>query len=373
MRIAVNTRFLLPHGLEGIGWYTHEVLRSLVEQHPDDQFLFLFDRPFDEKYVFGENVETRVIFPPARHPMLWWAWFEIGLPRAFKKWKPDVFLSPDGYASLSSKVPTVMVMHDLAYRHYPAQVPGLVYRYYDYYTPRFLQRTEEVVAVSEATREDILKQFPDLTTPVSVAPNGVRAVFRATTRAEQESVREKYTDGDPYFFYVGAIHPRKNVARLIRAFDQFKRQTGSKTRLVLAGRLAWQTGAVEEALSKTAFREHIHLLGYLDQEELMQCLAAARALAYVSLFEGFGVPLLEAMWTETPILTSMSSSMPEVAGEAGLLVDPQSEESIVGGLVKLDQEPDLRKKLVEKGRQQRQKYSWERSAEQIYEALGRVK
>ena len=373
MRIAVNTRFVLPHGLEGIGWYTHEVLRCMVEQHPDDQFLFLFDRPFDSKYVFGDQVEAKIVYPPARHPFLWWAWFEVGLPRVFKKWQPDVFLSPDGYLSLRSSVPTVMVMHDLAYRHYPSQVPGLVYRYYDYYTPRFLQRADEVIAVSEATRADIKKQFQDLRTPNSVAPNGVRAIFRAISESEKAVVRRKYAAGDPYFFYVGAIHPRKNVARLIRAFDQFKRETGSKTRLLLAGRLAWQTGAVEEALSQTSFREHIHLLGYLDQEELMSCLGAARALAYVSLFEGFGVPLLEAMWTETPILTSQTSSMPEVAGPAGLLVDPQSEVSIVEGLKKMDQEPDLRKRLVEKGLQQRQKYAWDQSAQMIYEALLRVK
>ncbi|MEO1713360.1 MAG: glycosyltransferase family 1 protein [Bacteroidota bacterium] len=373
MRIAVNTRFLLSRGLEGIGWYTHEVLRCMVEQHPEDEFLFLFDRPFDPKYVFGDNVETQVVFPPARHPFLWWVWFEVSLPNVLRKWKPDVFFSPDGYLSIRSVVPTVMVMHDLAYRHFPAQVPNLVYRYYEYYTPRFLQRAEEVLAVSEATRRDIKNQFGDLNTPISVAPNGVRSVFRTISEPEKEEVRQRYAAGDPYFFYVGAIHPRKNVARLIRAFDQFKRETGSKTRLLLAGRLAWQTGAVEEALRQTSYREHIHLVGYLDQEELRCCLAAARALTYVSLFEGFGVPLLEAMWTETPILTSQTSSMPEVAGDAGLLVDPTSEHSIAEGLRRLDQEPDLRENLVEKGLLQRTKYAWNSTSERVYDALLRVK
>lgn len=372
MRIAVNTRFLLPHGLEGIGWYTHEVLHRMVQQHPEDQFLFLFDRPFSDRYIFGQNVEPKVLFPPARHPFLWWAWFEGRLPRVLRHWKADVFFSPDGYLSLGSSVPTALVLHDLAYRHYPEQVPNLVRRYYEYYTPRFLHHAAEILAVSEATRSDIAYQFPAISTPVSVAYNGVRRFFAPLSEEDKRRVREKYAGGHPYFFYLGAIHPRKNVARLIRAYDQFKEQTGSSTRLLLAGRLAWQTGAVQEALESSRFRDQISLLGYLAEEELQPLLGAARALTYVSLFEGFGVPLLEAMWTETPILTAKISSMPEVVGAAAVLVDPHSVEDMVMGLRKLDENPDLRKRLVEKGKNQREKFSWQDTTEAIYAALKRI-
>ena len=123
MKIAINTRFLIKDRLEGIGWFTYEVVKRLVEQHPEDEFIFFFDRPYPEEYIFGKNVKAEVLFPPARHPFLWYWWFEWSLSKALQKYKPDVIFSPDNYLSLKSDVKTVMVMHDIAHVHYPDEVP----------------------------------------------------------------------------------------------------------------------------------------------------------------------------------------------------------------------------------------------------------
>jgi glycosyltransferase involved in cell wall biosynthesis len=341
MKIAVNTRFLLPDKLEGIGWFTYEVVKRLVEQHPEDEFLFLFDRPYDSRFIFGDNVHPLVVPPPARHPVLWWLWFELSVPRVLKKHQADVFFSPDNYCSLRATTPTVMVTHDIAHVHYPGQISPWVRRYYDRYVPRYLDRAEQIVAVSDYTRTDIMRQYGVSDDKIQVACNGVRSIFQPLSEEKKVEVRAQYAEGQPYFFYLGAVHPRKNVARLIRAFDRFKEATGAPHQLLIAGRLAWQTGAVKEALESATSRSSIRLLGYLDQEELPSVLGAATALTYVSLFEGFGVPILEALHSEVPVITSNVSSMPEVAGDAALLVDPTSIDQITAAMSRLYQQPEI--------------------------------
>lgn len=372
MRIAINTRFLLPGKLEGIGWFTQEVSRRLVSRHPEHEFIFLFDRPYDQAFLYADNIQPEVLFPPARHPLLWWLWFEWAVPAALRRTGADVFLSPDGYASLRSEVPTAMVLHDLAYLHYPEQVPTLVRSYYNYFVPRYLQRAEQVLTVSAYTRNDAVAQYGIDPAKISITCNGCREVFTPLTPEQQTAVRAKYSRGLPYLFYVGAVHPRKNVARLIRAYGQFREQHAEPVLLIIGGRLAWQTGEVEEALRQSAFRSDILLPGYLSDAELPQLLGAAEALVYPSLFEGFGVPLLEAMHAEVPVLTSQVSSMPEVAGEAAILVDPHSEASIAAGMLQLLNDPALRAQLVEAGRQQRQQFSWDRATDAVWEGLLRA-
>lgn len=369
MRIAINTRFLLSNNLEGIGWFTWEVAKELVTNHPEHHFIFLFDRPFDPAFIPADNVKGIVVQPPARHAVLWWWWFEVAIPRVLKRHKIDVFLSPDSYCSLSSRVPTVMVCHDIAFCHYPMQVPLHGRVFYRHYVPKYLQRAERIISVSEFTKQDIIRQYQTPAQKIAVACNGVRSVFRVLNEAEKEGIKLQFSQGRDYFFYLGSVHPRKNVARLIQAFDQFKKATPSPIQLLIGGRMAWQTEAIEQALSKAKHREDIHLLGYLDDAQLAKVLGAALALTYPSLFEGFGVPLLEAMHAEVPILTSSSSSLPEVAGEAAIIVDPMDVDAISDGLQQIYASPATRKDLIEKGRLQRQNFSWKKAGSIVWDNI----
>lgn len=372
MKIAINTRFLLKNKLEGIGWFSYEVIKRMVEQHPEDEFLFIFDRPFDESFIFSDNIRPIVIPPPARHPILWYLWFEWAVPMVLKRYRADVFFSPDGYLSLSSKVPTVMVTHDIAHKHFPELVPGLVGRYYDYYVPKYLEKAERVITVSEFGKNDIHQAYGIPLEKMSVACNGSRAIFQPLTQASRIVVKEQFSQGKDYFFYVGAIHPRKNVHRLIEAFDQFKSHTGSDLKLLLAGRFAWKTGAVKDAYDQALHKEDIQFLGYISEEELTQLMGAAFALTYVSNFEGFGIPLLEAMHCDVPVITANVSSMPEVVGEAGLTVNPSDIMAICQAMKTLFQDDNLRQSLVAKAQEQRNKFTWERAAITCYDAISDV-
>ena len=372
MRIGVNTRFLIKGKLEGLGWHNYELCRALVAAHPEHEFVFFFDRPFDPVFLFGENVQGVVVSPPARHPVLWWIWFEWSLPYYLGKYKVDVLLSPDSYCSLRSKVPTLMVCHDIAHVHYPSQVPKWPLRFYNKYVPKYLQRADHVVTVSHFVKEDIIAQYDIPAEKISVATNALRGSFQAISEKVQRATKEQYAGGEDYFFYLGAIHPRKNIDRLIEAFDQFKISSKAKTKLLIGGRFAWQTGAIKSAYDQAVHRADITFLGYLSEEELRKVMASALALTYVSLFEGFGFPILEAMYCEVPVITSNKSSMPEVAGDAALLVDPECIEEIAQAMQNLYLLPQLRQELVEKGRLQRQRFSWQRTAEIVKEKLEEV-
>jgi len=309
MRIAVNTRFLLEDKLEGIGWYTHEIVRRMVRDHPDDEFFFLFDRPFNEKFLFGENVKPIVLFPPARHPVLWYVWFEYAVNRALKRINADVFFSPDGYLSLHNKTRTVMVMHDISYMHFPDQVSKLVYNYYNYFVPRYLERADKILTVSKFSRQDILTHFTIEPGKISVTYNGCREEFRPMNSADILSFRNKNSGGEPFFLFVGAIHPRKNVEGLIRAFDIYKNRSGSQIRLLIYGRMAWKTKAVEDIRNTSPFSDHIRIVENVSQKDLTKAYGAAFAFILPSPFEGFGIPILEAFHSNTPVITSNISPM----------------------------------------------------------------
>ncbi len=380
MKIAINTRFLLKNKLEGFGWFTYETMRRMVAAHPEDEFIFFFDRPYDESYMFGKNVTPVVLFPPARHPFLFVWWYEWSVAWALKKHKPDIFLSTDNFCSLQTDVPTYLILHDVGWAHPESRstLPWLVYQYYQFFAPRFLKKARTIICVSEFVKQDALHYYPFLNPEkIVVCHNGCRTDFKPIDEAEKTAVKVAYTDdtsrdnreGVPFFTFVGAVHPRKNVHRLIAAFSEIKERTGLRHKLVIVGRFAWQTGDVRMAFDNSRFQKDIIFTGYVADEEVPRIVGAATAVAYVSLAEGFGIPILEAMHCDVPVITSTTTSMPEVVGDAAILVNPLSVSEIAEALEKVAIDADLRQNLIEKGRMQREKFSWDKTASTLYDIL----
>ncbi len=372
MRIAVNARFLMAP-LEGMGWYTHELTRRMAAAHPEDEFILLFDRPYDRQFRYGPNVKMVMAPPPARHILLWHAWYEVALPLAFRYYKPDVFFSPDSHLSLRAKVPTLMAVHDLVPLQFPESIQAWSRPYYQKYLPKFMRRADHLVTVSEFTKKSIVETGCAPPERISVVYNGCRDSFHPLTETEQAAVRAQYAQGQPYFFYTGSIHPRKNLPRLMRAFDRFKADTGAPAKLLIAGRLAWQTEATEAAYAQSPYKSDIHLLGYVPESELPRLMAAARALTYVSLNEGFGLPVLEAFHCGVPALTSNTTALPEVAGKAALLVDPESEDAIYENLKKIYADEALRAELLRHAPEQKARFNWDQAAITVYDLLKKLR
>lgn len=368
MKIAVNARFLIENKLEGIGWYSHEVLRRLVQLGSNHEFLFLFDRKYSEKFIFGKNVIGQILYPSARHPLLWYYWFEHALPNVLKSWNADVFFSPDGYCSLNADVKQMMVMHDLAYLHYPEQIPWMARNYYRHFVPKYLRKADHVFAVSQATKNDIVDNLHIDPNKISIAYNGARQLFQPILELDKQKVKDDYTDGKNYFLFVGAIHPRKNVRNLILAFDLFKTKKRSEYKLLIVGRKAWQTQAIDQAYHHAQHREDIIFCDYLDTKDLARVTASAMCAVCPSFLEGFGVPALEALCCDIPLIVSDRFSLPEVAGPGAIKVNPDSIDSMADAMLEISTDPHLISR-IDAGRLHRLNFNWDHTATHIMEQI----
>ncbi len=369
MRIAVNTRLLLKGKLEGIGWYTHQMLERMVKSHPEHEFIFFFDRPYDPSFVFGPNVTPVVVPPQARHPILFYLWFEWSIPLMLRKYKADVFLSTDGLASLRTKVPTCLVMHDLAFEHYPGHIVYSHRKYLQHYSPLFAQKAKQIITVSSFSRQDISQRYHIPEEKIAITYNGAHDAYHPLTHEEREAVKEQYTGGAEYFVFAGALHPRKNVINLLKAFIAFKKRQRSGMKLVIVGRMAWKFEELVQMRATMPFKEDVKWVGYMDVGELSRIVGAAYAMVYVSMFEGFGIPILEALKCNVPAIASNTSSMPEVAGDAALLADPSSVEDIAGKMSLIYKDEVLRNKLVAAAPAQAAKFDWDESARKLWDCL----
>lgn len=369
MRIAVNTRLLLHDKLDGIGWFSVETLKRITQNHPEHEFFFFFDRKPSPEFIFSKNVKPIVLHPQARHPILWFLFFEFSTTYALRKYKIDLFLSPDGWISLSSNTPTLTVIHDLNFEHYPNFLAKSHQWYMKFFFHRFAQHATRIATVSEFSKQDIVETYNVQSSKVDVVYNGSHANYHPYSNDVQMTIRNKYTNGNPYFIFIGTIIMRKNLANLFRAFDKFKAQDSQSIKLVIVGSKKWWKGEIEDSYNAMKHKDDIVFLGRVKPDELGMLLSSALALTYVSFFEGFGIPILESFYAETPVITSKTTSMPEVAGDAALLVDPFSIEEIVDAMKQVATNPELRKQLIEKGKIRRNDFSWDISANNLWNSI----
>lgn len=370
MRIAVNTRFLLKEYLEGYGRFIYEIFLRITKNYPEHEFIFIFDRPYEERFIFSENIKPVVTGPPARHPLLWKLWYDVKIPAVLKKYKADVFVSCDGFCSLNTKTPQCLVLHDLAFLHYPSFIRKSHYLYYKRYTPKFLKTAASVATVSEFSKNDILSHYKNIaSSKIDVVYNGVSNGFHPASEEAKKRIKEKFTDGKEFFLYTGSIHPRKNPESLLKAFSVFKKRQQSGMKLLLNGRLAWKSDPFMEKLKTYKYRSDVVMTGYLENPELRDVIGSAYAMVYPSLFEGFGIPVIEAMQCEVPVITSSNSSMQEIAGEAALYCDPSDFNDIAEKMMLIYKDEGLRKKQIILGKERAGQFTWEKSADALWQCI----
>jgi glycosyltransferase involved in cell wall biosynthesis len=369
LKIAVNTRLLLKDKLEGIGWFTFENMKRITRQHPEHQFYFIFDRPYDDSFIFSGNITPVVAPPQARHPLLYYLWFEQSIPRVLKKIAPDLFFSPDGYLSLSTPVKSMNVFHDLNFEHYPDDLPMAEHWFYRHYFPKYARKACRIATVSEFSKKDIINQYKVPADKIDVVYNGANESYNPLKKDEIMRTRYDFTGGRPYFIFVGALHPRKNLVNLFNAYDLFRKETGLDIPLMIVGHKKWWTPNIRNAYEGMHFKDDVLFSGRLTPTQLHKVIGSALALTYVSYFEGFGIPILEAFYCGTAVITSNITSMPEVAGDAALLVDPFSVRSIADGLGKIATDDAFRNKLIDKSQSRRKVFNWQRSADLLWTSM----
>jgi glycosyltransferase involved in cell wall biosynthesis len=372
MKIAVNTRLLMPGKLDGIGWFTYETMRRIVKDHPEHTFYFIFDRSYSDEVIFGDNIVPVVLPPPTRHPLLWYIWFELRIPRLLRKIGADMFLSTDGFISLRSDVPSCNVIHDINFEHRPRDLPWLSRIYYRYFYPRYAHAATRLATVSEYSRRDIINTYEVDEDKIDLVYNGASKNFFPVTSERAQEVRDRYTGGAPYFIFVGSIHPRKNIRNLLRAFELFREEYRSPFKLVIVGKKFFLTKAMEDQLDQMKYKQDVIFAGRVDSEDMNDIMASAWALTFVPFFEGFGIPLVEAMNCDIPILASKVTSLPEIAGDAAIYAEPESPGSIRDGMIRIVREEGLREQLIEKGKARRKRYSWDHTARELWKTIEKV-
>ncbi|NBC84468.1 MAG: glycosyltransferase [Bacteroidetes bacterium] len=372
MRIAVNTRLLLENKLEGIGWFTYETLKRITQQHPEHEFIFIFDRKPSREFIFAPNVTPVVAHPQARHPLLWYLFFEWGIPAVLKKHKADIFLSTDGWVSLRAGIKTFNVIHDLNFEEYPEFIPWHIRKYYHHFFPRYARKSARIATVSEYTRQDLVKRYGYNYDNIDVVYNGAHGLYHPLKPAEVNRVREKLSAGCPYFVFVGLIHPRKNLKNILLAFEEFKKATTNNFKFVVVGEKKWWAEDLDRAYQSMEYKDDVVFLGRLHIKELQHVLASAFSLVYTSYFEGFGIPILEAMTCGVPVITSELTSMPEVGGNAAMYANPFSISSISQKMLELYNNNTVRKQMIADGFIQSKQFSWDRTAELLWESIEKM-
>lgn len=373
MRVGVNSRLLLKDKLEGIGYFTLKNLERLTRNHPDCEFVLFFDRPYDRDFVFAKNVKPIVIPLPTRHPMLWHIYFEILLPIYIRLYKIDVLFSPEGYVPTRVKSPMLCTIHDINFEHDKTYIGNRVYqRYMEYFTPRFAKSANAVLTVSEFSKQDIATTYQIDENKIFNVESSANEEYVTYSKEENERTRERYSNSCPYFYFVGSLQKRKNLTNLFRAFDLFKDKTQSNVKLLIVGSKKWWKGEIEDTFNAMRFRNEVVFTGRLPLEEVNRIASASIGLVFVSFFEGFGVPPLEAYRSSTAVITSNTSSMPEIAGEGALYANPYDVNSICEAMIRLYSNPLLREELIRKGQAQAKKYSWDKTAELVWNAIEKV-
>ncbi len=360
----------------GIGRYTRELVTALLTLDSPHRYTLFAATGGLPREDWQDEVDrlTAICHSPLTVRALplsddWlarlWHRLHLPLPVELITGPLELFYSPDFVLPPTRRATrTLLTVHDLSFLHYPEAFVPTLRRYLERVVPRSVARADHVLADSEATRADLIAHLETEPEKVDVLYSGVDPRFGPEFKAgEREHLEKRYGVGDqPYILSVGTIQPRKNYIRLIRAFASLR----AEARLLIAGGKGW---LYEEIFAEAEKHETVRLLGFVEDEDLPALYRNAALFAFPSLYEGFGLPVLEAMACGTPVVCSDVSSLPEVAGDAALLVDPLDTDALAGAMARVLGDADLCQAMIARGLQQAARFTWERAARQLLEML----
>lgn len=370
MIVGVNTRLLIHGKLEGIGYFQEQLLMRMCKMHPHIKFVFFFDRQYSKEFIFSDNIIPIVIPLPTRHPLLWKVYFDYLLPLYCKKYKIDVFFSPENYIPKLKGIPTICTIHDLNFYHNNQYIGSSSHqRYFMRYFPLNAHRCDKIITVSEYSKQDIINSWSIDESKIEVVYNAANKVYYPRDEQTNIATKQKYALGKDYFYFVGAIHKRKNLINIFLAFDIFKDKVKSDIKLLIVGSKKWWRGEIEDTYNLLRHKQDIIFTGRLQANEVALISSASIGLVFPSLFEGFGIPVVEAMACGCCVITSNTTSLPEVAGDSALIVNPYSVDEIALAMQEIYQNNNLRKDLIQKGFQRCKLFNWNTSADKLWNII----
>lgn len=359
MRIGFNCRFMHAARVTGVERYAHNLLASLTSMGGDVEFV-LFGCG-DWQAPGALPAEVRKVGTCAwRSPVARQVWEQIRLPSLARKARVDVLINPINTAPLAFPR-NILVIHDLSFLEHPEWFGWGFLRFYRTIVPRAARRALAVVTVSEYSKGRIVDLLGVPPERVHVIYQGVDPKFCPVGQDEVEEVRRKFGLARPYVLFVGSIAPRKNLTAAIAAFDLVRKKLSAVYELVVVGTKSFQFSSVE--LPEAA--QSVRAIGYMTDENLPALYAGAELLLYPSLYEGFGLPPLEAMACGTPVVTSNCTSLPEVVGDAALVVDPSNVDQLADAICRVLTDRHLAQELRRRGPERARRFSWNEAAQRM--------
>ncbi len=369
MRIGINGLLLTGqqgYRQTGISRYIERLVAALPEAMPDAEFLVYTGRDV----ALPPSVDGRRCPMPTTNPALRIGWEMAALPILTRRDRLSLFHGAVNALPMGLGCPAIVTIHDLALFRWPEQVTARRFHYLSRAIRSAVRSADRVLAVSEATKSDIVELLDVDPEKISVTPLGVDGRFTPPGGEQLAEFRENSGNSQPYLLSVGTLEPRKNLPRLLEAFAELKNEIPH--RLVLVGPEGWRTGAMQEALIRLDLGDRVHFTGFVPDEQLPLWYAGSDAVVVPSIYEGFGLPVVEAMACGAVVVTSNVSSLPEVAGGAAVLVDPGSSESIAEGIRRVISDSSLQSDLRAKGLLRAREFTWQRTAEATVAAYRQV-
>ena len=344
----------LSQALTGVGHYTLELAHALARIAPEDRFELVSPLASLHPPELPSNLRVTQAETSAR---LWW---QVGLPRYIRRARFSVFHGTNYSVPLWKTCPTVVTIHDLSLLLWPQTHTQHLARRARWRLPLMARRADAIIVPSQGIKTEVCDYLDIGESKITVIPEAPRASFLPV--AETTAVRRRLNIGDDFILFVGTIEPRKNLLTLVRAFEEVVRSNACYTQLVLAGDEGWLTGELHGFLKNADFSERVRLVGYLADDDLRALYSSCRVFVYPSLYEGFGLPLLEAMACGAPVITSDIPSIRETVGDVALLVSPTDVNELARGIVRLLENPAEREQRSAMGKQHASKFSWEKAA-----------
>lgn len=332
----------------------------------NEYVLYFRTPPQDWFYKLPKNFSIKVMpFPKF--------WTQIRISWEMLTHPVDVLFIPASALPFYHPKKSVATVHDVAWRIYPAAFTKIMRRYLEWSTKLAIKSAAKVITVSEATKKDLWKFYQVPAEKVEVTYLGLNSDYRPMTYEEVQPVLDKYgLVYQKYVIFVGTMQPRKNIIRLVEAFQKIRKENRVEEKLAIFGGKGWLWEPILEKIKSASVDGSVKYFNYAPQEDLPSLYAGARLMTLPALYEGFGLPPLEAMASGTPVVVSNISSLPEVVGEAGKLIDPTSVDSIAAGLLEVLTNPKLREDMIAKGLIQSKKFTWENTAKEtlaVFESL----